>query len=509
LQLFSLQSIRPFVVCAVLRGVQFTPERYQSFIDLQDKLHTNICRRRTLVAIGTHDLDTVKGPFRYEAKAPSEIEFVPLSQTKSYRADALMEFYRTDPSVKHIKPYVDIIASSPVYPVIYDANNTLLSLPPIINGDHSKISLKTKNVLIECTATDLAKAQVVLNTMVTMFSEYCAEPFTVESVDVVYEGPNAASANYSTPQLSYREVNVATTDITGVLGVPLSASATATLIQRMGLTAVVSADEHSIVATVPPTRSDILHPCDIVEDVAIAYGYNNIPRTLPRTLSVGMQLPVNKLTDLLRHELAHAGYNEALTLALCSRDENFSHMQLPETNDAVVLANPKTEEFQIGRTRLVPGLLKSLASNKATGIKDGIKIFEISDVMFLDSTTDVGSRNERHLATAYTGATAGFEVTHSLVDRVMQLLEVPVRPYTWDKTADANRYGKTGWRYTLEPTDAIATYFPGRGAHVVLENAEGKRVVIGSLGVLHPKVLKAFELNYPASVLEINIELFV
>lgn len=107
-----LQSIRPYVVCAVLRGVSFTQERYNSFIDLQDKLHNNIARRRTLVAIGTHDLDSVEAPFSYEALPPASIEFVPLSQARAFRADALMDFYRTDPSVKHIKPYVDIIGGA-------------------------------------------------------------------------------------------------------------------------------------------------------------------------------------------------------------------------------------------------------------------------------------------------------------------------------------------------------------------------------------------------------------
>lgn len=103
-------------MCAVLRGVTFTPSRYKSFIDLQDKLHANIARRRTLVAIGTHDLDTLTPPFRYEAKAPADISFVPLSQERVFRADELMEFYRTAPTVKHIKPYVSIIEGSPVYP---------------------------------------------------------------------------------------------------------------------------------------------------------------------------------------------------------------------------------------------------------------------------------------------------------------------------------------------------------------------------------------------------------
>jgi phenylalanyl-tRNA synthetase beta chain len=108
------------------------------------------------------------------AKAPKDIKFVPLMQTKEFDAAELMQYYLNDPEGKHIKPYVDIILDSPVYPVIYDANRTVLSLPPIINGSHSKISKDTKNCLIECTATDLTKAKIVLNTLVAMFSEYAS-----------------------------------------------------------------------------------------------------------------------------------------------------------------------------------------------------------------------------------------------------------------------------------------------------------------------------------------------
>jgi phenylalanyl-tRNA synthetase beta chain len=155
--------IRPFVVCAVLRGVTFNESRYNSFIDLQDKLHQNLCRKRTLVAIGTHDLDTLQGPFTYEALPPADINFVPLKQRKEFNAAELMEFYKSD---MKLKKFLSIIESSLVYPVLYDSKRRVLSLPPVINGAHSAITLKTRNVFIECTATDLTKAKIVLNTMV-------------------------------------------------------------------------------------------------------------------------------------------------------------------------------------------------------------------------------------------------------------------------------------------------------------------------------------------------------
>ena len=85
--------IRPYVSGAVLRNIKFTQERYESFIALQDKLHQNLARQRTLVAIGTHDLDTLKGPFTYEALPPEEIEFIPLNQNKKMNGAELIEFY--------------------------------------------------------------------------------------------------------------------------------------------------------------------------------------------------------------------------------------------------------------------------------------------------------------------------------------------------------------------------------------------------------------------------------
>ena len=185
----SVASVRPHVIGAVLRGVTFNKARYNSFIDLQDKLHQNLARKRTLASVGTHDLDTIQGPFRYMARPPQDIKFVPLNQTKEYTAAQLMELYATD---SHLKPYLPIIKDSPVYPVIYDAKDVVLSLPPIINGEHSKITLNTKNIFFEVTATDLTKASIVLDTLVTMFSQYCDKPFTVEPVQTVLPGTSSS-----------------------------------------------------------------------------------------------------------------------------------------------------------------------------------------------------------------------------------------------------------------------------------------------------------------------------
>lgn len=332
-------------------------------------------------------------------------------------------------------------------------------------------------------------------------------------------------------------------------------------------------------------------------DLAIAYGYNRIVRTLPRTLATGTQLPINKLSDALRQELARAGYDEVrvcvcvisqvhlissprgcmcvcdfkcstqvacvargaanlnpllhhhtrrpprapqtLTMALCSSDDNFKHMLLEDPgNVAVTLANPKTEEFQIGRTSgagwrararmrgaasargtapppllhppaVIPGLLKSLHANRAASMKDGMKLFEVTDVLLLDPATDVGARNERRLAALYTGPSAGFEVIHGLVNRLMLLLEVPPRPFTWEGAAAPAVFGRGGLRYHIEHDASVPSYFPGRGARVVVTHESGRSFTAGTLGVLHPRVLQNFDLALPVAVVELCVEPFL
>jgi phenylalanyl-tRNA synthetase beta chain len=251
-------KVRPYVAGAILRNIKFTQATYDSFIGLQDKLHQNLARQRTLVSIGTHDLDTIQGPFTYEARAPKDISFVPLNQTKKMDGAQLMTFYEMD---KHLGRYLHIIRDSPVYPVIYDANKVVCSLPPIINGEHSKITLNTKNVFIEITATDQTKLDIVCNIMVGMFSQYCAEEFLIEPVKIV--SPHNGTTRI-TPSLASRIVPVEVDYLNACTGLGESPEAMCKLLSKMGYTATPAKDKGRIDVTVPFTRADVLHPCDIV-----------------------------------------------------------------------------------------------------------------------------------------------------------------------------------------------------------------------------------------------------
>lgn len=411
-------KIRPYVSGAVLRNIKFTQNSYDSFIALQDKLHQNLARQRSLVSIGTHDLDTIEGPFDYEALPPDQIKFAPLNQKEEMAGPEMFEFYEKD---RHLVKFLPLIRNSSVWPVIYDSKRTVCSLPPIINGNHSKITLDTRNVLIEVTATDMTKLEIVNNIMVTMFSSHCADQFTVEPINIVSKH-NGQSRQ--APNLTPRETQAEVLYINECCGLQLSPEEICELLKRMAYNASPSKSSKSLIdVSIPQTRADVLHQCDIMEDVAIAYGFNKLDRPFPtQSSTIARPLPINKLSDIFRVEAAMAGWVEVMPLILCSLDENFGWLNRKDDGKtAIKLANPKTLEYQVVRTTLLPGLLKTIRENKHHTVP--MKIFEVSDVAFKDERRERKARNERHFAAAWYGKTSGFEIVHGLLDRIMSMMK--------------------------------------------------------------------------------------
>lgn len=237
-------------------------------------------------------------------------------------------------SDKHVAKYLPIIRDSPVYPIIYDQQDRVLSLPPIINSEHSKITLNTRNVFVDVTATDDTKLQIVVNMVATMFSEYCEEPFTyafcktlsivitcldrlrtfyrIEPCKIIFpDGSTRIS-----PDIAPRTVMARASYINSCTSLSLSATSIAELLTRMSLIPSVSPDSDEIAITVPCTRPDIFHEVDIIEEVAVAYGFNNLPDIFPQTSTVAQPLAISKLVDVIRREWAMAGWVEGLPLIL-------------------------------------------------------------------------------------------------------------------------------------------------------------------------------------------------
>lgn len=492
----STSTIRPFAAAAILRNIKFTQRAYDSFIALQDKLHANLCRGRTLVAMGTHDLDTLTGPFTYEALPPKDIKFAPLNQTKEMNGEELMEFYKTD---KNIGRYLPIIEDSPVYPVILDANRTVCSLPPIINSNHSKITLETRNVFLDITGTDKTKVEIVVNQLVAMFSRYCDEPFTVEPVQIISEHNNQTRV---CPDLTKRSLEVESQYINSILALELSNEKICSLLSKMSLDATPSTKDSKLIdVEIPITRPDVLHACDVMEDCAISYGYDNLVKTYPKSVATtAYPLPINKVSDILRTASAQAGWLEVLPLTLCSHSENFEYLLDNDDSQAVQLENPKTVEYEVVRTSLVPGILKTIKENKNHSLP--IKVFESGDIVLKVPELERGAKNQRNWCAAFAGKKSGFEYTQGLLTKIMQTMRVP-----WLDELQKNTNTRGFW---TEGSDEKNMFFPGRGASIYFRaRPEDKAIKVGHLGVLHPEVLSNFEIPFALSIVEINAEIFL
>jgi phenylalanyl-tRNA synthetase beta chain len=271
-------------------------------------------------------------------------------------------------------------------------------------------------------------------------------------------------------------------------------------------------DNNLLRVQIPVTRSDIMHECDLVEDVAIAYGYNNLALEVPKTNAGASEQPVNHLSHLMRQEMASAGFTECLNWALVSKKENFAMMRHEEKPEALRLpvarphefntdlgaahiSNPKTKDFEIVRTSMLPGILKCLASNKEMRLP--IKLFEVGDVVVREPSREVGCRNVRRVAAVFTSNTTQFALMHGVLDQIMYSL--------FFEPDHEHKEGSKRRTFRLIPSED-PSYFPGMQAHVECEG-----IVVGIIGELHPEVLsdKGFDIGLPTSALELNLEPFL
>lgn len=537
----NVATLRPYVLCAVLRNLSFNKDIYKSFIDYQEKLHSNICRKRSLVSIGTHDLDKIQGPFFYDAKPHNEVKFIPLIGTTEVDGNQLLDLLNKH---QQLKKYVPLVENETLLPVITDKNGVVLSVPPLINGSQSKITLDTKNVFIEVTATDYNRAHIVLNQIISAFSFYCNNKFEVEPVTIEYEHctypplPHKyqilSSGNYhvTTPNVERLEFVIKTHEASNLLGISpiLNPSQTQDLLRKMMIDSeIIKEDEGALKCFVPINRSDILHPVDIVEDIGISYGFNNIE--LKRQNFCDLE-KLNLITEQVKRELSLLGISEALNWALCKHSDCFESLcrtENTELNDlkedevqydlscpAVVVKDAKTSEFEIVRTTLIPSLLKTIASNKSLPLPQ--KVFEVGDVVVLDNNTPSGSRNDKRVAIAYCNSSgSGLEEIHGFLDQLLSRLGL-VATYSLNepKVIHPNVVGMYSLCEVNDPT-----FLPTRSVKITAQKVDlndsldsidlektklNKQIVIGMMGVVHPKVLNNFSLTLPTSVLELRLE---
>ncbi|GFE53545.1 beta-tubulin cofactor [Babesia ovis] len=483
---------RPYIFAACLRGVKLTQQIYDSLLDLQSKLHQNLCRKRTLAAIGTHDMDRIVEPLVYRLERPEEILFAPLSDSsREFTAAELMRHYSETNS--HLKPYLKILEGRGLYPVLRDATGKVCSWPPITNSDATKVTLDTRNIFIEVTATDRVKGSICLNMLVHCFSQYCEEPFTVEPFYTKYDDGTVLS-----PDLTERTMVGELGYFRSLVGIPkLSGEEVCALLKRMMVKASYHPDKEAIEAQIPICRPDIQHACDIGEDIAIAYGYNQIAK---ESFPKGCLRSMTYMSRSVRDVLASCGYKETLMPILDSLTNMYHRMGWKQPSEGslrspVLIKNAKVSDLEACRVSLLPGILTTIANLKATTLP--IQVFEVGDVVWQSVDSDVQAVNNRNVACGYANcSTAGLEEVQGVSETVLNELGFYSEYQRWE-LGESKIPIPDRWKhlYRLEPLEDNL-FMPSRGVKLVSSSDSG--VTLGVMGVVHPDVLRRFHIQLPA-----------
>ncbi|MBO4552682.1 MAG: phenylalanine--tRNA ligase subunit beta, partial [Candidatus Methanomethylophilaceae archaeon] len=451
----SVKDIRPYFRCAVVLGVDVDDTLLRSIMEMQEKLHITIGRKRSKLAIGIHDLDKVEPPFTYKAVGPHDIRFVPLAKTEEWDLDEILE--------KHEKgtAYAHLLKGMSKYPIILDKNGNVLSFPPIINGSLTTVTTETHNLFIDVTGMDEKAVKGALDIICTAMAERGGE---IVSVNMHEDGKEFVS-----PDLSPSSWQFSLNDCNKFLGVELSAEETVKSLNRMGLDALVDGD--TVHVEVPSTRLDIMHIVDLYEDVATGYGFEKFGRSHAVTQTSGRLDPITSFSDKIRDLMVGMGFTEAVTLTLSCEKEEFEYAGLPE-RDVVTVMNPITEDHTCLKSSIFPGLMRLLRRNKHRDLPQ--RLFEIGDVI-------IDAKKERRLGAVVMHSKTSFTEVKSYAEAILREIK-----------AD----------YTLKPSD-YKTFIPGRGAEIICDGR-----TIGYFGEVSPKVITDFEVNHPVIMFEIILQDF-
>jgi len=432
----SVTQVRPYFGGAVVKGVTFNDSTVRSIMQLQEKLHETLGRKRRKVAIGIHDMDKVQPPFRYFACGREDVRFVPL---ESSEAMTPLEILRRHPKGM---AYEHLVAD--LCPMIEDARKQVLSFPPIINGELTKLTSETKNVFIDCTGTSEEAVRQAVNIVVAALADRGGAIERITLNGVPYQ------------ILTEKKWPLPVKESERLLGVAFTQEQVGPLLAKMGYRVEAG------FAYAAGYRADIMNEVDLIEDVAIAYGFNNFEPRLPTVATVGRENAEHPYHELL----VGLGFDEAVTWTL-SNEEMERKAKLP-TGARVEIENPITTDYTRFRASILPNLLTALSDSKNERLP--IKLYEIGPVAAPQLT--------QSLAMASMHAKSSFSEIKGLV---MALAE------STGKSAEvrAEEYGP---------------FMRGRCATLIID---GKKV--GYFGEIAPEVLSAFGLEQPVCACEMAL----
>lgn len=449
----SVKNIRPYTACAIVKGLKFDDEKIKEIIDIQEKLHTTIGRKRKKAAIGLYPLEKIKLPITYKALEPDKIRFLPLEAHREMSGLQILQ--------QHTKgrEYAHLLAGKTKFPIFIDANNEILSMPPIINSHLTgKITEKTKDVFLEVSGFNLEIQKKVLNILITTLADMGGEIYQME----------LKGLKEITPNFIPEKMKISLENTNKVLGLNLNEKQLKQFLERMGY------DYSKSKVEIPSWRTDILHEVDLIEDVAIAYGYENFKPEIPAISTIGEEKQEEIFKRKISEILAGTEFVEVSNYHLTNKNDQFSKMGIPEKQekDFIEIEESKTD-YNILRKNLAHYLLKNLSENKDSEYPQ--KIFEIGKTF--EFKTKINEKENLAIA-----------ITPGNFTELRQVLEYLFR--------------MLGTKLEIKEAENSPNYFISERCAEIWVNEKS----IGYVGEIHPKILKNWKIKMPVALCEIELE---
>lgn len=463
----EVDSYRPYIECAIVTLPPVDETSLIAIMKLQENLHWGVGRDRKLASIGVYDMSTIEGPIVYRTMDPDKEPFVPLGMPgKKMSGRQILESHPKGMA------YAELLQPLKRYPVLVDSKGQVLSMPPIINSDETKVKKGTTRVFIDVTGISKAAVKKSLDTLVCSLFEIGGSG---EKVTIFERGGEKRLSPILTPQS--KDISLA--EAKRWLGLPLDEKSLAESLEKMRFDiAPAKTGGGRFTVSYPAYRTDIRHMVDLFEDVAIGYGYGNIEPRLVRSMTVGAPRPEEILSDRVRQVLIGLGYSEIMSLPLTTEEHQFERLRIGAPEKYAQVTNPKLKAYNVVRGHLLGGLFEALRENRRRPMPQ--RLFEIDNVVELDDSAETGAAEYRKLAFAEIGRDSGFATARSVTDALLREL---------------------GWQAEYRASEH-PTFVPGRAAEVLVAGQ-----VVGILGEVHPEVFfENFGLTYPVAMAELTLE---
>ncbi len=461
----SVKDVRPFTACAIVKGLNFDEEKIREIIQIQEKLHVTYGRNRKKAAIGIYPLDKIRFPVYYRADLPEKIRFRPLEAGTEMTGEEILKEHKTGIEFAHL------LKDAEVYPFFIDNKNNILSMPPIINSHETgRITEQTKDVFIECSGHDFRILSICINIISAALADMGGNIFAVN-----LEYP--AQKNVS-PDFTPEEMSLDLKYINKRLGLKLSEEEAIKLLARMGF----GYEQERKKVLIPAYRADILHQVDLVEDIAIAYGYENFEEQIPNVATIGEELSSEKFYRVIKEVLIGNKMLEVKNYHLMTQEDLVQKMNLDDSQAAIPLKNALGDHNHL-RNSIIPSLLKVLSENQHNEYPQNI--FEIGRIFVPDDEKDRGKRIDTGIIEKDNLSIA---LCHDKTDftEIRQIIDLLGQSLNFDVAVKESEH---------------PSFIQGRVGRIFFNGKEA-----GIIGEIYPKVLTDWGIMMPVVMAEINLE---